>query len=144
MKNDFCMICEKHEKQVAPIFQDDLLYVSHRTPKFGEDEVYLGYYFIEPKRHFRGMYDATDEEMAALGIMMRRLSRAMLSIPNMEHVYSFMIGEGLDHFHIHIVGRYKDTPREYYGPQVDEWKEAYGNIAAVDQINQLIRQQLEK
>ncbi len=39
----------------------------------------------------------------------------------MEHVYSFFIGDGVPHVHIHVIGRYAGAPREFWGPKVDEW-----------------------
>jgi diadenosine tetraphosphate (Ap4A) HIT family hydrolase len=41
-----------------------------------------------------------------------------------EKVYAFVIGEGVAHFHMHLLPRYPDTPREYWGSKVDEWPDA--------------------
>jgi len=51
---------------------------------------YLGYYMVESIRHFRGMYDATDEEMAAIGKMLRVLSKSLMEILDAAHVYAFV------------------------------------------------------
>jgi len=36
-------------------------------------------------------------------------------------VYTFVIGDGVPHFHMHVVPRYPGAPREYWGVHVDEW-----------------------
>jgi diadenosine tetraphosphate (Ap4A) HIT family hydrolase len=41
-----------------------------------------------------------------------------------EHVYSFVIGDGVPHVHVHVIGRYPGAPRAYWGPKVDEWPKA--------------------
>lgn len=43
-----------------------------------------------------------------------------------EHVYEFVLGDNVPHFHVHIVPRYPGTPREYWGTRVDEWPDAPG------------------
>ncbi|MGC6769901.1 HIT family protein [Enterococcus sp. LJL51] len=140
-----CLICEKHKVAAAPVYQNDMLYVSHRQAWREGDAVYLGYYFIEPKRHFRGMYDATDEEMAALGIMMKRLAQALISLPEIEHVYSFIMGEGVNHFHIHLVARYAGAPKEYLGAKVDEWPNApKGDKTAIAVFDEKVRSNLQR
>jgi diadenosine tetraphosphate (Ap4A) HIT family hydrolase len=41
-----------------------------------------------------------------------------------EHVYSFVIGDGVPHVHVHVIGRYPGAPREFWGSKVDEWPQA--------------------
>lgn len=141
-KND-CLICKKHKENRGAVFQNDLIYVSHYIPDPDKADNYLGYYFIEVKRHIKGVYDASDEEMTAIGLMIKKLGKALMTIPNMEHVYSFIIGEGVDHLHVHVIGRHKDAPREYWGPKVDEWPEApRGNADAIRDLNYKIQNEL--
>ncbi len=145
MDNAKCLICKKHEDNIGVVFQNDILYLYHHIPHPDRDDNYLGYYFIETKRHFKGMYDATDEEISIIGIMLKNLSKALMTIPHIEHVYSFIIGEGVDHFHIHVVARYKDTPREYLGPRVDDWPNApRGSINEITKLNDQIHTALSK
>jgi len=33
----------------------------------------------------------------------------------------FILGDGVPHVHVHVIGRYPGAPREYRGPGVDEW-----------------------
>lgn len=139
-----CNICIKHRDQKDMVYQNEFLYVSYYLPHPDGSDNYLGYYFIESKRHFKGLYDATEEEAIAFSLMQRKLALALKSVPEIDHVYFFVIGEGIDHFHIHLVGKYKDTPREYYGPRVDEWPEApRGAREDVMELNRRVREYLQ-
>lgn len=145
MNSEKCLICKKHDNNTLTVYQNEVLYVSHYLPFPDRDDNYLGYYFIETKRHIKGMYDSTDEEMSTIGIMLKNLSKALMTIPNMEHVYSFIIGEGVDHLHIHVIGRYKNAPREFFGSRVDNWPDApRGNIEEIITLNKQIQSELNK
>jgi histidine triad (HIT) family protein len=41
-----------------------------------------------------------------------------------EHVYSFVLGDGLAHLHVVLAPRYAGTPREYWGVRLREWPDA--------------------
>ena len=57
-----------------------------------------------------------------------------------EHVYSFVIGDGVPHLHVHVIGRYPGAPREYRGPRVDEWPEApKGDLEQISQVAERMR-----
>ncbi len=87
-------------------------------------EHYLGHIFLETKRHVYEIGDLSQDEAAHIGIHTTRVAQALLAILPMEHVYTFVIGDGAPHFHVHIIGRYNNAPREYWGPRVDEWPQA--------------------
>lgn len=145
MENEKCFICEKHNNGTDIVFQDSLVSVSHLVRRLDKSDNYLGYYMVESIRHFRGMYDATEEEMAAIGKMLKVLSKALMDVLDAAHVYAFVIGEGLDHFHVHVVARYKDAPREYWGPSVDDWPDApRGTLEDVKKLNENIRTEILK
>ncbi|WP_139905749.1 HIT family protein [Clostridium thermarum] len=129
-----CFICKKHKGENNAsdfkIYEDQAVAIYHLDP--GEGEVYLGYVFIEVKRHIPGLADMNDEESCAVGRMMKRTSAVYMKEFPVEHVYSFVIGHNIPHLHFHIVPRYKGSPREYWGVKVDEWPEApRGNREAV-------------
>lgn len=137
-----CLICKKHQNDVDIVYQDDMVSVSHMV-RPNDTNNYLGYYMMESIRHFRGMYDATEAEMAAVGKMLKALSKAMMEVLGAAHVYAFIIGEGLNHFHVHVIARYKDAPREYWGPTVDEWPEApRGSMQDIRILNTKIKEKL--
>lgn len=140
-----CIICAKQANSPDIVWQDEMVSVSHMVRHPDRADNYLGYYMLETRRHVKGMYDASEEEMAAVGVMLRRLSRAMKEVLGAAHVYAFFIGEGVDHLHAHVVARYPDTPRAYWGPSVDEWPEApRGTLEEIRALDAKMRLALRK
>ena len=123
-----CFVCQKHRGVIsAPggaIYQDDLVYAGHAQIPAGQATAYLGYLMVEPKRHLPGLGDLNAAEAAALGVLAARLSRALRESEGAEHVYAFVLGDGVRHLHLHLVPRYPDAPRTYWGVRVDEWPDA--------------------
>jgi hypothetical protein len=56
--------------------------------------------------------------------MMSRVSRALMAGERAEHVYLFLIGDGVKHVLLHVMPRYPGAPRQYWGTGVDEWPDA--------------------
>lgn len=123
-----CIVCRKHSGEVKPfggfIYEDELIAVSHSRFWGDEKTHYLGHIFIETKRHVAKYADLTDEEAQRIGLYIKRVSKALLNTLDMDHVYSFIIVDGVPHMHVHVIGRYRGAPREYWGPKVDEWPDA--------------------
>jgi histidine triad (HIT) family protein len=119
-----CAICEKHEGKGLLVgevlYEDETLFISHAPA--GVVSGYLGYLFIDTKRHVRGLSELEDEEAIAVALMISRLARA-LEKEGAEHVYAFVFNH-IPHHHVHVVARYPGTPREFWGPRVDEWDDA--------------------
>jgi len=47
--------------------------------------------------------------------------------------------------HVHVIGRYRGTPREYWGTRVDEWPGARrGREAEIEQVAVRIRDALDR
>lgn len=113
-----CFVCRKHrgieEVSGGVIYEDDLIYVSHADLWGDETDHYLGHVFIEPKRHAAGLGDLTDKEAKAIGLFTSRLAQALEHTEDVEHVYSFVIGDHVPHVHVHVIGRYPGAPREYW------------------------------
>ena len=125
---DTCLVCRKHRGEVetpgGPIYQDGRVYVAH-APLFGEEAShYLGHVFVETRRHVGELADLTDAEAQALGLFSSRAARALTGVLGVVHVYSFVIGDGMPHVHVHVIGRYPGAPKPYWGPRVDEWPDA--------------------
>ena len=123
-----CFVCAKHAlDDGAPggiLFEDELVYAGHAYPLTGPAVAYRGYLVAEPRRHAVGLGDLTDPEAAALGLLVNRLARALKDVAGAEHVYSFVLGDGLAHLHVVVAPRYPGTPREYWGVRLREWPEA--------------------
>ncbi|MBN2470744.1 MAG: HIT domain-containing protein [Anaerolineae bacterium] len=126
MTEQDCFICRKHanagDLPGGAIYEDDLLFVSHAQA--GEQGAYLGYLFIETRRHVAALDGLDVNEAATVGVLAARLAQALKATEGADHVYAFVLGDGAPHFHMHIVPRYPGAPREFYGPRVDEWPEA--------------------
>ena len=142
-----CLVCRKHRGEVAvpggAIYQDALVYVSHAGLWADEQEHYLGHVFVEPRRHVAELADLTDEEARTIGLYTCRVARALMKALEMEHVYSFVFGDGVPHVHVHVVGRYPDTPRDYWGVRVDEWPGARrGGETEIEQVASRLRDAL--
>ena len=62
-----------------------------------------------------------------------------------EHVYSFVLGDGLakGHLHVHLMPRYPGTPSEYWQQRVVEWPDGpRGGVQAMRAVSQRMRSQL--
>ena len=139
-----CLVCRKHRGEVAVpggiIYQDDLISISH-AQLIGKEKVhYLGHVFVEAKRHVPELADLTEREAQAVGLWISRMAKALAQTEGMEHVYSFFIGDGMPHVHVHVIGRYPGAPREFWGPKVDEWPDApRGGEAEIAQVADRLR-----
>ena len=128
MENAFapeCFVCRKHRGLEivpgGPIFENDLVYISHAQLWGNESTHYLGHLFVEPKRHVPGLAGLSEEEAREIGLCTSLVAKAIQDICGAEHVYSFVIGDHVPHVHVHIIGRYPGAPKEYWGTKVDEW-----------------------
>lgn len=144
-----CFVCRKHRGQVSvpggAIYEDELIYVSHAALWGEETDHYLGHLFVEPRRHVAELGDLTAAEAQQVGLFTSRLARALAKTEKVEHVYSFVIGDGVPHLHVHVIGRYPGAPREYWGPQVDEWPEApRGTEPEIEAVAERLRDYLRE
>ena len=75
-----------------------------------------------------------------IGLFAARLARALMHTQGVEHVYAFVIGDGIPHVHVHVIGRYPGAPREYWGLRVDEWPDApHGGEREIDDVAARVR-----
>jgi diadenosine tetraphosphate (Ap4A) HIT family hydrolase len=124
-----CFVCAKHALGDAArggvLFEDDLIYAGHAYSPIGRP-AYRGYLVAEPKRHASGLGHLTDEEAADLGRLVHRLALALKDVAGAEHVYSFVLGDGVAHLHVVLAPRYPGTPREYWGVRLRQWSGTSG------------------
>ena len=122
-----CFVCDKHRLGPAAeggvLYEDELVYAGH-VHAMGRPTAYRGYLIVEPKRHARGLGDLTDDEASAVGRLTNRLARLLKEDMGAEHVYAFVLGDGVPHLHVHVAPRYPGTPREYWGPGLNDWPQA--------------------
>ena len=143
-----CYICHKHagniETSGVSIYEDEHVYVGH-IDRDGKPN-YLGHIMIDLKRHTPSLADMTEEEAKAFGIIMTRVSKALMESEKAEHIYSLVSGNSVPHLHMHVVARYPDTPKEYWGPmEVYDWGEApMGDNNEVMKLCKRIKAYMEK
>lgn len=123
-----CLICRKQRGKFSfpggPVYQDDLVFASHAHLSSEETEQYLGWLVLETRRHTPDLASLNEREAQRVGAVARLIARALETELEAEKVYAFIIGEGVAHFHMHLVPRYPGTPREYWGVRVDQWPDA--------------------
>lgn len=144
-----CLVCRKHRGEIATpggiIFEDDLISISHAQVWGEEKDHYLGHVIVESRRHVPELADLTGQEAQAIGLWVSRVAKALLQAEGMEHVYSFFIGDGVPHVHVHVIGRRPGAPREYWGPKVDDWPAApRGGEAEIAQVADRLRAYLSE
>ncbi|MFJ7662402.1 HIT family protein [Lysinibacillus sp. NPDC097162] len=137
-----CFICNKHAGNIQTsgvmIYEDEYVFVGHIDRKGNPN--YLGHIMIDLKRHAPTLADMTMDEAKAFGVIMARISKALTESENAEHIYSFVSGNSVPHLHMHLVARYPNTPKEYWGPsEVYDWKDAPmgDNNAVIELCNRL-------
>src|SRR4051812_21985606 len=112
-----CFVCRKHRGEIAEpggvIYDDGVVRAGHIVLGPDGAPAYLGYLFVEPKRHAAGLADLTDQEAQALGALLTWLSRALKVTEDADHVYAFVLGDDVPHLHVHIVPRYPGTPGDF-------------------------------
>jgi diadenosine tetraphosphate (Ap4A) HIT family hydrolase len=140
---DDCPICLKHLRQgplAAEIIHETELLVASHAPITEQGGVYLGYLFVEPRRHVAELGDLTEQEAEALGLIAMRLSRVLQQAQGAEHIYAAVVGHHVEHLHLHLIARYPDTPPELNWTQVTDWEDApRGNAVAVSEVAARIR-----
>jgi diadenosine tetraphosphate (Ap4A) HIT family hydrolase len=96
-----CQICEKHKQGVQPIYEDQDWMVT--LGPLGSQ--ILGYLYIEPKKHIENWSDFSDDELAKVGPLIKRLEQAVKNELNIDRVYVVTISEAVRHLHFHIIPR---------------------------------------
>jgi diadenosine tetraphosphate (Ap4A) HIT family hydrolase len=141
-----CFICAKHAAGIDAVVADEHALVTHlplTTPAGTAQSVYLGYLFVEPRRHVAELGDLRPEEAASVGRLAATAAGALQRSEGAEHVYAAVIGHGVDHLHVHLIARYAGTPREYWWTRVDEWPDApRGGAAEIAALVARLRAQL--
>ncbi|MGD8632940.1 MAG: HIT family protein [Anaerolineales bacterium] len=120
-----CFICCKQREKAPPpggwIYADDLVMASHANLKPDSGDQYLGWVVLETRRHTPDLASLSDEEAQRIGLITSKIASALKNELEAEKIYSFVIGERVAHFHLHLLPRYPNTPQEYWGARVNEW-----------------------
>ena len=144
-QNKDCPICKKHLQMVKNngglIYENEFIVVSHAFLFGDENDHYLGHAFVETKRHVGGIGELTKAEAEAIGWFTSLTAMALTVTLGFNHIYTFIFGDHVPHLHVHVIGRYPETPHEYWGTRVDEWPEApRGNEIQINQLSERLRE----
>lgn len=119
-----CTICKKHRDfelfTGKPIAELGEMVVSH-FPVIDGAPVTKGRLLIEPRRHITGDMELTEDESKSLGLLINRSMNLLIRKLGAEHVYVFRINDVVAHFHFHVIARFPNTPKEYWGYKITEW-----------------------
>ena len=101
-----CFLCQKHAGAVAQppggyIYGDEYWQVCHAPVEKGP----LGTLFIESSRHFLDFSEASSEELAQYGILLKQVYTALHTLTGAERIYQVVILEGIPHFHAWLIPR---------------------------------------
>ncbi len=115
-ENTDCFVCRKHRGEIeepgGAIYDDGMMRAGHALSAPDGAPAYLGYLFVEPRRHAAGLADLTNQEAQALGVLVARLSRALIKREGAAHVYAFVLGDQVAHLHVHLISPLsQSTPR---------------------------------
>ncbi len=138
-----CLICDKHQdlNQVF-IKSGTFTKLYHYFPSQKEPYVYKGHLFVEPKRHITCASQLNEAEAHEIGEFISLGAKIIKKVFEVEHIYNFNIGHMVPHLHFHLVPRYPNTPKEYWGGmQLHQWPDApFVGLVEVKKIqNQMIQ-----
>ncbi|WP_217495104.1 HIT family protein [Vibrio sonorensis] len=119
-----CFVCHKHQTQhqglVLPFDDFPDFVVAHAPDRTEDQSNYIGALIIEPKRHLKNWAELSDNESTQLGLLMRAVNRILYQQSDIAHVYNWVFGDAVEHFHIWLVPRYQDTEQAYWGVKFSE------------------------
>jgi diadenosine tetraphosphate (Ap4A) HIT family hydrolase len=138
-----CLVCREVAGEVdlpSGLLVDEPAVVGFHLPPLSENPTpYLGHVLVVTRRHVARLGDLTPDEAGAVGRATARLAGA-LTETGADWVYSAVIGTGVPHFHLHLLARYPDTPRDVPWHAVDEWEGARrGGAAEIAELSRRLR-----
>jgi diadenosine tetraphosphate (Ap4A) HIT family hydrolase len=137
-----CLICTKHNdpsRQSLLVYSDDHWNVFHSL-----DTNILGYFCLEPKRHFLDMSHATAKEAASYGLILHKLMAAIRATVECSRIYTFSLGETVAHYHLHVIPRRTDFPRAYSGRGIMSYPVTPGaDLALMEEVCNRVRRRLQ-
>lgn len=144
MSGSGCLVCRELRGEIllpgGLLSDDELVAAFHVPPLEQNPEPYLGHLLVVPRRHVDHLGDLWEEEAARIGVVAARAARGLRSLGGVERVYSAVVGNVADHFHLHLVPRYKGTPADVEWTRVDEWAGApHGDAEAIGALVDRLR-----
>jgi diadenosine tetraphosphate (Ap4A) HIT family hydrolase len=120
-----CDICEKHRNMNGLLIKEsDGLILSHMPAPADGSGAYLGYCFIEAKKHITDFSDLESSDAVLIGNWLQALEKSHREILKASKTYFFKFADITPHFHIHVYPRHPGTPDQLIGEAVRHWTEA--------------------
>ncbi len=76
-----------------------------------------------------------------MGMLLQKGMTLLKNALGAEHVYFFRINDQVPHFHFHLVPRYPETPKDFWGLKIIDWpKYPKANVAEINELSELLRE----
>jgi histidine triad (HIT) family protein len=116
-----CAVCLKHKdltRHTGPAIFDDGGWLVTHFPKLETEKATRGHLLIESRRHLEDLTEMNEQEAAALGRLIRDGAARIKERLGAEHVYCYRINDKTKHLHFHLIPRYANTPKEFWGTSI--------------------------
>lgn len=135
-----CKICEKHKRSQkgAPgdLISERNGWRLYHYPVVRGERVIRGHLLLETIRHIEDMAELSETEAMEMGSYILSAIQVMRGYLEAEHIYMFRINDKVPHVHVHLIPRYKGTPKEFWGTNITNWSE--GPRVGVDGARKII------
>jgi diadenosine tetraphosphate (Ap4A) HIT family hydrolase len=101
-----------------------------------------GWVLFASKRHGEWTWDLTDDEAAAFGPLLKRLSSALKQAADTSHIYYVGLGENTLHFHGILASRHQPFAKDIQAALAQRGGEV-ADARAASQIGERLRQLLD-
>ncbi|MBX9695355.1 MAG: HIT domain-containing protein [Cyanobacteria bacterium] len=108
--NTDCKLCAREFKSNYVIFEQDGWLIRH-----SEETNILGYFILQPIRHFLDLSEATAEESTGYGVILSALMKSIRKLTDCHRIYTFSLAEAVPHYHLHVIPKSQGFPRTYSG-----------------------------
>lgn len=145
-----CMACQANSGAILSpggvLYDDGLWRLEHAF----EPIPMVAWLVLKPLRHVESLADLTSEEAAALGMVLRRIARAIDDTLAPARVYTALFAEAVAHLHLHLIPRAPDLPQNYRGPgafallgEAHRTGRNLGDVAEAQRVARAIKASLE-
>lgn len=119
-----CFLCHKHRRlneYTGEVLAESGGWLLTHFPHLEDERATRGHLLIEPSRHITDLSEMNEIEAPALGDLIRKGSLAIKTLLRAEHVYLFRINDKVAHLHFHLIPRYPETPKDFWGLKIMTW-----------------------
>ncbi len=108
--NEDCKLCSSEHKSNYVIYQENGWLVRH-----SEETNILGYFVLQPTRHFLDLSEANEHECGSYGFVLSALMKSIRRVTDCHRIYTFSLAEAVPHYHLHVIPKSQQFPRSYSG-----------------------------